>query len=82
MEFKELDPRYYYLVTHKKNKKLAVEEGLKVVSDFVVANLGYPVRGVMVVTGRNFSKDKFLVAWEFGVIGEVLIESWRDSLDG
>lgn len=74
MNFEDLDDGYYYILASKKNEKLAVQNALKLITNKVVCERGLPKRPPIIIVESGFPDNKFLIVWEFGVLGEVKIE--------
>jgi len=79
MNFAELDDTYYYVMSSQDNKEFAEDNGYDLMMKYIVGQYGYPVREIAVVVEPGYSKNKLLMFWEFGVIGEVKIEREHDA---
>ena len=75
MNFEELDDGYYYILASKKNEKLAVENARQLITNNVVCAKGLPSRPTVIIVERGFPDNKFIIVWEFGVLGEIKIEA-------
>ena len=79
LKYEELDDTYYYIFTCKSNEDICIDAATDIIKNMIVVGMGYPHRLPVVVVEDGFSKNKFLVVWEFGVIGAVEVGRVYDS---
>jgi len=79
LRFEDLDDGYYYILSSIENQDFALTQVKKIVRDFIMIGRGLPKRPGVVMVEDDFPSNKFLVIWEFGVIGEVAIQAKFDS---
>lgn len=79
MNFEDLDDWYYYILASEYNQEFAAEQARDIVMLHAVAERNYPNRPCIIVVEPSLADNKLILAWEFGVIGEILVYPPLDS---